>query len=181
MVDSKTMVSQVQELQVIIHEIHAKDIILGKSFQVVAVIEKFPLVWKDFKNNLIHKQKEMRMEDLVVRLRIEEDNKRSDKKAAHTSPEVKANFVEHGQSSKKRQHNKGKSSKLEPKGGVSKKQNFQGKCFNCGKQGHKSSDCRLPKRNKPKEANVVDGITKYVFNIDLTIVIFEMKLVGSNP
>ena len=76
---------------------------------------------------------------------------------------------------------KGKGSKLEPKGGVSKKQKFQGKCFNCGKQGHKSFDCRLPKRNKPKEANVVDGITKDVFDIDLTIVIFEVKLVGSNP
>ena len=40
------------------------------------------------------------MEDLVVRFRIEEDNIKSNKKGAHTSPEVKANFVEHG--SKKR-------------------------------------------------------------------------------
>ena len=118
---------------------------------MVAVIEKLPPAWKDFKNYLMHKRREMSMEDLVVRLHIEEDNKRSDKKGVHTSPEVKANFVEHGQSSKKRQHNKGKGSKLGPKGGVSKKQKFQGKCFNCGKQGHKSSDCRLPKRNKPRK------------------------------
>ena len=62
------------------------------------------------------------MEDLVVRLRIEEDNRRPDKQGAHTSPKVKANFVEHGQSSKKKQHNKGKGSKLGPRGGVSKKQ-----------------------------------------------------------
>ena len=73
---------------------------------MVAVIEKLPPAWKDFKNYLMHKRREMSMEDLVVRLRIEEDNKRSDKKGVHTSPEVKANFVEHGQSSKKRQHNK---------------------------------------------------------------------------
>ena len=53
MVDSKTMVSQVQELQVIIHEIHAEGMVLGKSFQVVAVIEKFPPAWKDFKNYLM--------------------------------------------------------------------------------------------------------------------------------
>ena len=143
---------------------------------MVAIIEKLPPAWKDFKNYLTHKRKEMSMEDLVLRLRIEEDNKRSDEKGADTSPEVKANFVEHDQSSKKRQHNKGKGSKLGPKGGVSKKQKFQGKCFNCGKQGHKSSDCRLPKRNKPKGANVVDGIT-----IDLIVVIFEVELVGSNP
>ena len=82
------------------------------------------------------------MEDLVVRLRIEEDNKGS-----HTSTEVKANFVELGQGSKTKKHNKGKGSKLGPKGGVPKKQKFLGKCFNCGKQGHKSSACRLPKRN----------------------------------
>ena len=42
---------------------------------------------------------------------------------------------------------------------------FQGKCFNYGKQCHKYVDCRLPKRNKLKEANVVDGITKDVSDI----------------
>ena len=120
------------------------------------------------------------MEDLVVRLRIKGDEKWSDKKGAHTSTEVKANFVELGKGSKTKKHNKGKGSKLGPKGRVSKKQNFLRKCFNCGKQGHKYSDCKLPKRNKPKEANVVDSITKNVFDIDLTTVISKVNLVGSN-
>ena len=62
-----------------------------------------------------------------------------------------------------------------------KKAKFQGKCFNCGKQGHKLADCKLPKRNKPKEANVVDNITKDVFDIDLKTLISEVNLVGSNP
>ena len=35
--------------------------------------------------------------------------------------------------------------------------------------------------NKPKEANVVDGITKDVSDIDLTTVISKVNLVGSNP
>ncbi|MCR2848060.1 hypothetical protein KN825_16105 [Weizmannia coagulans] len=47
-----------------------------------------------------------------------------------------------------------------PKEGISKKQKFLGKCFNCNKQGHKSSECRFPKRNKAKEANVIDNISK---------------------
>ena len=90
--------------------------------------------------------------------------------------------MEHDQSSKfKKGNNKGKGTTLGPKGGVFKKQNFIGKCFNYGKKGHKSSDCRLPKRNKPKEANVVDIITKDVSDIDLTIVISKVNLVGSNP
>ena len=37
------------------------------------------------------------------------------------------------------------------------------------------------KSNKSKEANLVDGITKEVSNIDLTTVIMEVNLVGSNP
>ena len=72
---------------------------------------------------------------------------------------------------------KGKDSKLGPKGGISKKQKFQGKCFNYGKQGHKSSDCILSKNNKPKEANVADDISKDVSDIDLTTVIYEMNFV----
>ena len=43
-------------------------------------------------------------------------------------------------------------------------------------------DCQLPKRNKPKESNVVDSLTKDVFvDIDLTTVISKVNLVGSNP
>ena len=34
---------------------------------------------------------------------------------------------------------------------------------------------------KPKKANVVDGITKDVSDIDLKVVIFELNLVRSNP
>ena len=68
--------------------------------------------------------------------------------------------MEHGQSFKfKKANNIGKGNKLGPKEGISKKHKFQGKCFNLGKQDHKSLDCRLPRKNKPKEANEVDGIT----------------------
>ena len=41
-------------------------------------------------------------------------------------------------------------------------------------------DGRLPKRNKPKEAKVVDDMTKNVSDIELTVVISEVNLVGSN-
>ena len=75
MVDSKTVISQVPELQVILHEIHAEGMSLSESFQVAAIIEKLPPSWKDFKNYLKHKRKEMNLEDLIVRLRTEEDNR----------------------------------------------------------------------------------------------------------
>ncbi|KAL2466528.1 Retrovirus-related Pol polyprotein from transposon TNT 1-94 [Abeliophyllum distichum] len=78
MMDSKTVISQVQELQIILHEIHAERMVLSETFQVAAMIEKLPPAWKDFKNYLKHKRKEMNIEELIVRLRIEENNKSSE-------------------------------------------------------------------------------------------------------
>ena len=162
------------------NQIHVERMMLSQTFQVAAIIEKLPIAWKDFKNYLKHKRKEMNINDLIIRLHIEEDNKGSKKKGIHNLSEAKANFVEHGQSSKfKKSSNKGKGSKLGPKGRISKKQKFQGKCFNCGKLSHESLECRLPKINKPKDFNVVDDITKDVFDIDLTTVISRVNLVRS--
>ena len=56
MVDSKTVVSQVQELHVILHEIHVEGMILSETFQVATIIKKLPLAWKYFKNDLKHKR-----------------------------------------------------------------------------------------------------------------------------
>ena len=44
---------------------------LSKTFQVAANIEKLPPTWKDIKNYLKHKIKEMSIEDLIIRLCIE--------------------------------------------------------------------------------------------------------------
>ena len=121
MVDSKIVVSKVQELQVILHEIHVEGMMLSETFQVVAM----SLAWKDFKNYLNHKRKEMGIEDLIIRLHIEEDNRGFEKKGADNPGEAKANFVEHGQGSKvKKDNNKGKCSKLGLKEGISRKRKF---------------------------------------------------------
>ena len=51
----------------------------------------------------------MSIEDQIIRLRIEEENKGSKKKGEHYLGEAKANFVKHGQYSKfKKANNKGK-------------------------------------------------------------------------
>ena len=39
----------------------------------------------------------------------------------------------------------------------------------------------LPKRNKTKEDNVIDDISKDVSDIHFIAIIFEVNLVGSNP
>ena len=52
--------------------------ILPEAFEVAAIIKKLPPSLKEFKSYLKHKRKEMNLEDLIVRLRIEEDNRNSE-------------------------------------------------------------------------------------------------------
>ena len=40
--DSKTVINQVQEIQMILHEIHSEIMKLSEAFQVAVVIEKLP-------------------------------------------------------------------------------------------------------------------------------------------
>ena len=72
MIDSITIINQVEELQILINKIHVEGMIINEAFQVASIIEKFHLSWKDFKNYLKHKRNELLMEDLIVRLGIEE-------------------------------------------------------------------------------------------------------------
>ena len=116
MIESKTVVTQVQEQQVIIHDLLAVNLfnayvrnikfflnthiifnvglIVNDAFQVAAIIEKLPPLWKDFKNYMKHKRKEMTVEDLIVRLRIEEDNKAAEKRSHGSSTISGVNIVE---------------------------------------------------------------------------------------
>ncbi|XP_050259678.1 uncharacterized protein LOC126704695 [Quercus robur] len=146
MVDSKTVLSQVQELQVILHEANAEGMFVSESFQVATIIEKLPPSWKDFKNYLKHKRKEMRLEDLI--------NKRK---------------------------YSGESSNQGTSGGNFTK--FNGKCYVCGKMGHRAKDFHKHKdqgTKKGSQANIteVENLSKDVNDIDLSTVISEVNFLG---
>ena len=81
------MISQVREFQLILYEIEAE----GRFY---LKMEKLPPAWRDFKNYLKHKCKELKLEDLIVRVRIEEDNRKSEKRSSKNSYEAKANVIE---------------------------------------------------------------------------------------
>nr|XP_033517541.1 uncharacterized protein LOC117281801 [Nicotiana tomentosiformis] len=172
MVDSKSIITQVQELQVIIHDLLAEGIIINEAFQVAAMIEKLPPLWKDFKNYLKHKRKEMSLENLIVRLRIEEDNKAAEKKGRENSTIMGANIVEDApQNNRKRKKASG------PKSNPSKKR-FKGNFYNCGKAGHKYADYHATRKDKKKgQANMIE---KHEDIDDLCDMLSECNLVG-NP
>lgn len=69
--DNKAIISEVQEFQVILDEIHDEEMTISETFQVAATIEKLPPTWKNFKNYPRHKRKEMNIEQLIFKLRIE--------------------------------------------------------------------------------------------------------------
>ncbi|XP_028099213.1 uncharacterized protein LOC114298788 [Camellia sinensis] len=185
MADSKTVINQVQELQVILHEIHAEGMSLRESFQVAVIIEKLPLTWGDFKNYLKHKCKEMSLDDLIVRLRIEEDNRGFEKKNGHHFMESKANIVEHKPkfNNKKRKH-PGRCSWQGVKSGDS--QNFNGKCFLCDKMGHRAKDCCKRRtqgnyKKKPTQANLTEeeSLCAMVSHLKVSGVVYEVNLVDN--
>lgn len=148
---------------------------LSESFQVADAIEKLPPSWKDFKNYLKHKRKEMTMEDLIVRLRIEEDNRHSEKKTTNNMV-AKANIVEDANSNKRKRTDEGQHKK--------KTKKFAGNCNNCGIKGHKAVDCRKPKgfKKKKAQANVaeVEHLSETVSELDLCAVVTECNLISNS-
>ncbi|KZV16181.1 hypothetical protein F511_11857, partial [Dorcoceras hygrometricum] len=96
MVNAKSVMNQVQEIQIIIHDLLAEGMEINEPFQVAAIIEKLPPMWRDFKNYFKHKRKELKLEEPIVRLRIEEDSRTFDAKTykKDMEAEAKANLTE---------------------------------------------------------------------------------------
>ncbi|XP_019153618.1 PREDICTED: uncharacterized protein LOC109150166 [Ipomoea nil] len=107
MANSKTVLSQVEDLQLIFDEIRDESMVLSEAFQVGSVIHLLPPRWKDFNNYLKHKRKEMNLEDLVQRLKIEEGNMKKDGKSLVIGG-AKANVVERDKNTKKAKKDKRK-------------------------------------------------------------------------
>ncbi|GJR75827.1 pol polyprotein [Tanacetum coccineum] len=107
----------------------------------------------------------MSVEDLVVRLRIEEDNKLA-QKDTYTPDSAKANMVEHA----------GSSSSWDCEAEV------QGYLLTTvTKPGHRAANCKMPKRANPRQANMVnDDVDMIAMVSDVVAMISEVNLVGTN-
>ena len=125
MVDSKSVTAQVQELQLIIHQLESEGHKVGESFLVEAITGKLPLSWRDYRNYLKHKKKEISLEDLIVRLKIEADNR------GITQPKGEEAFVAE-QPKKKGNFNKKKNfpqKRKAPEGKSKQAKKFNGQCW----------------------------------------------------
>ncbi|GAV85322.1 zf-CCHC domain-containing protein/UBN2_2 domain-containing protein [Cephalotus follicularis] len=153
MVDTKPVVEQVHELQVIVNKICGRKIILPKSFQVGAIRAKLPPSWKDYGKKFLHKSEDITLEQIQKHLRIEEESRLRDTKNLMIS-ETNVNFVE-GSTSKVKNPNLQANKNVQFKKKNSQKKN--GACFVCEKPGHYAKQCRY-KKNPPvmEKANMVE-------------------------
>lgn len=67
MSDAKSVVKQVEELQILTHELEVEGMGLNSNFLVGSVIEKLPHSWNNFKLYLKHLTEEMSFEQLVLK------------------------------------------------------------------------------------------------------------------
>ncbi|KAL0423532.1 UNVERIFIED_CONTAM: hypothetical protein Sradi_0888000 [Sesamum radiatum] len=115
----------------------------------------------------------MGLEDLIVRLRIEEDNHLSEMKSGKLQIEAKANLMkQNGNISIKR-----KCIDYKPKNRRAKM--IKGNCYNCGKPNHMAKDCRLPKKNQA-HVSEVRSVPIDWGELNHFVVVFEANLVD-NP
>ncbi|XP_057506051.1 uncharacterized protein LOC130789338 [Actinidia eriantha] len=151
MLDTRSVMAQFQELQVLINEIKVEGMLLSEAFLVAVVIHKLPETWKEFKSYLMFKNKEMTLEALFFKLNVEEEN-RARNKGAKPSYMDKANIMEHGQSSKTKKskdkwsnNQKGKNVKLGPKRAIANKpmERFQEWWIDTGATRHVCCDRRM--------------------------------------
>jgi len=71
---------QSHEVEKIDHEINVEGMELTEKFQIDVIIDKLSPTWKDCKNVLRHKTKELSIKSLITRLPIEEEVRKQDLK-----------------------------------------------------------------------------------------------------
>ena len=138
MTEDRDVSSQIHDYHMLINDLITEDINLPEPFIASYLKETLPDSWKDNKNSMKHKKKQMSIEDVIIHIRIEEQNKTKDKAERAKELSSNAKVVEERPRPKfnrpKRQNPRTKpnSSKKVQNPTFKKRRN----CFVCGKPRH---------------------------------------------
>lgn len=146
MIDSISILEQVQELHKIADSIMASGIGIDESFHVSVIIAKLPPSWKDCRARLMHEEV-LSLNMLMHHLREEEDSRyryRNGKPSNHA----------HGVTSK--HDNRLRARKMD---------HTNKQCYNCGKEGHIAKNCRernyqVSEKSNGKESETIPVVTE---------------------
>ncbi|OMO63104.1 hypothetical protein COLO4_32715 [Corchorus olitorius] len=95
MSEDKDIKDQINEYHKLVDDLKSENIKLPEEFVAGLLIEKLPDSWRDYKQQLKHKQKQMSLADLIVHIIIEETTR--NKIHANKAKEIttKANLMQH--------------------------------------------------------------------------------------
>ena len=147
MVESRSIVEQAHEVQLMVRDLGQYDTVLPEKFQVNMLLAKLPTSWRDFGTALRRRREVITVTELVSQLNVEEQSRKS--AAASSSVQADVNVAE---VKKKPQNNMPKkNNNFVPKKTTQFKRNLQEiECYVCGKTGHTARFCRERKGGKPR-------------------------------
>jgi hypothetical protein len=160
MAEGRSIMEQLQEIQLHVRDLVQYGCVLPDSFQVNAILAKLPHSWRDFVTSRRHMKKQMTLTELSAVINMEERARSSNK----PSQQLQTHVVEKGGDRKfhKKKKNSPHKNPNQPKSKkMKKKEDFI--CYVCGVSGHIARRCKLRKGKGPppqrKEGNVVVNST----------------------
>ncbi|KAK9705743.1 hypothetical protein RND81_07G078700 [Saponaria officinalis] len=140
---------QTHDYENLVSEILGEEMVLCEFMQAKALIEKLPSPsWDRYKKHLRHKKKDMRLQDLIGHIKIEEATKIQDRARTNVTNTLKANVVEYmNTGTNKRsydQYNK-------PQNFDTSNKTMTGNCWWCDKPDHPALKCNANKAYEQRQ------------------------------